>query len=209
MRDSELWSRLEEFEVREALEKEWEEEEESDEESESSEGEGEDSCDEEEVKDSEDKEEKEEIIEKKKQFKRRVSWGNLEKPVLDDGLQITFSHSVTPNPTPEHAPVSKEGVWPPRTPGDVCLSEKKPSKSILKPSSSSDLQQSTDSLIPSSLSRSQSRDFPPGFQPQTDYFSQIKKSPKSETTNLDFDEERGKIVDYVPAIADVVVEKND
>merc|ERR1719186_2522312 len=107
MRDSELWSRLEEFEVREALEKEWEEEEESDEESESSEGENEDSCDEEGVKDSEDKE-AEEIVEKKKQFKRRVSWGNLEKPVVDEGLEIRFSHSVTPNPTPEHAPVSRE-----------------------------------------------------------------------------------------------------
>merc|ERR1719203_23883 len=110
-----------------------------------------------------------------------------------------------------------EGVWPPRTPGDVCLSEKKPSKSILKsepsksilkPSSSSDLPPSGDSLIPSSLSRSQSRDFPPGFQPQNDYFSQMRKSPKSETKNLDFEDEKGKIVDYVPAIADVVVEKN-
>merc|ERR1719203_2073436 len=88
-----------------------------------------------------------------------------------------------------------EGVWPPRTPGDVCLSERKPSKSILKsepsksilkPSSGADLSPSGNSLIPNSLSRSQSREFPPGFQHQNDYFSQMKKSPKSETTSLDF-----------------------
>lgn len=190
--EGELWSRLEELEVREALEKEWEQDDESE------------SSEEEEEVDDEEEQEEQEIG--SKQLKRRVSWGNLEKPVLDEGLRITFSHSDQPCPTPIHAPLSQEGAWPPQTPGDVCLSEIKPSKSILKPSSSSSLS-SLDSWVPPGQSRSQVRAFPPGFQPQRDHFSQFDKVVPPQV-EMDCDEAGERIVDYVPAISDVVVEKN-
>merc|ERR1719319_456621 len=187
--DGELWSRLEELEVREALEEEWAQDEESDEEDENS--------------DDDDKEEEQESG--SKQLKRRVSWGNLEKPVLDDGLKITFSHSEAPCPTPSHAPLSLKGAWPPQTPGDVGLSEKKPSKSILKPASAST---SSLPIVESRVPPVPSRSFPPGFQPQQDYFSQIDKNDRSQMKMVDYEEASERIVDYVPAISEVLVEKN-
>merc|ERR1719319_903493 len=192
--DGELWSRLEELEVREALEEEWAQDEESDEDDESEDEEDENSDD--------DKEEQESGS---KQLKRRVSWGNLERPVLDDGLKITFSHSDAPCPPPSHAPLSQKGAWPPQTPGDVGLSEKKPSKSILKPASAST---SSLPIVESRVPLVPSRSFPPGFQPQQDYFSQIDKVDRSPMKMVDYEEASERIVDYVPAISEVVVEKN-
>jgi len=137
--DESLWKRLEELEVQEALEREWDED--SDEENETSESETEtDVSDEESGKNCgqvEDQGGLAPVMDDVRKVKRRVSWVGIDSgdkgETLSTEIKINFHHSEQP---PPHENLVQNEAGYPEMPSDLVHFACKEPKSILKPTDS-------------------------------------------------------------------------
>ena len=133
--DQELWQRLEELEVQEALEKEWEEnaEEEESDIDESDEDDEESECTTDNIVSSDNDDDEDDLQATKVEAKRRVSWvtpvestNQTSSQALDPLRTISFTHSDNPDP-PEHVDDSD-----PKHPSDIVHYACRQPRSILK-----------------------------------------------------------------------------